>query len=290
VFLVLAGASVLVGLTVWYVAIPYPWALRGRNPERSSLIAQRVAEARASEAEFDIQQDWVTLEEISPALLRAVVVAEDYRFREHQGIDWVSLAEEVHWTGDADFSWWSAADLRALRGALTYAWVNRAEMRGRSTITQQLAKNLYFGTDRSFLRKGMEFVVAGRLERRLGKDRILEIYLNIAEWGPGVFGVEAASHRYFGHPASTLTLTEAAALAGTLPHPLTSNPSLNPGRMRWRQNLILDRLDPSRGLPPPPGPLPEIEIDLVEPNLPVLDLLDPTSSLPDSLVSVPDTL
>jgi monofunctional glycosyltransferase len=287
---VLAGAIVLVGLTVWYVVIPFPWTLRGRNPERSSLIAQRVAEARASGTDLEIQQEWVPLEEISPSLLRAVVVAEDYRFREHHGIDWLSLAEEVHWTGDPEFSWWSAADLRALRGALGYAWTNRSEMRGRSTITQQLAKNLYFGTDRSLLRKAMEFVVARRLERRLGKDRILELYLNIAEWGAGVFGAEAASRKYFGRSASTLTLAEAAALAGTLPHPLTSNPSHNPGRMRWRQNLILDRLDPSRGLPPPPGPLPEIEIDLVETNFPEPDPLEPSLPLPESLVVVPDTL
>jgi monofunctional biosynthetic peptidoglycan transglycosylase len=287
---VLAGASVLVGLAVWYLVIPYPWTLRGRNPGGTSLIAQRITEARASDTELQIQQEWVTLDEISPALLRAVVVAEDYRFREHDGIDWVSLGEEVHWTGDDEFSWRSAADLRALRSALGYAWTNRAEMRGRSTITQQLAKNLYFGTDRSLLRKAKELVVARRLERRLGKDRILELYLNIAEWGPGVFGAEAASRRYFGHSASTLSLTEAAALAGTLPHPLTSNPALNPGRMRWRQSLILDRLDPSRGLPPPPGPLPELEIDLVETELPVFDPLAPSLATPESLVVVPDTL
>ena len=283
----LAGASTLLGLTVWYLVIPFPWTLRGRNPEGSSLIAQRVAEARASDTDLEIQQEWVTLDEISPALLRAVVIAEDYRFREHTGVDWVSLAEEVHWTGDTEFSWRSASDLRALGSAFGYAWTNRAEMRGRSTITQQLAKNLYFGTDRSLLRKAMEFVVARRLERRLGKDRILEIYLNIAEWGPGVFGVEAASRRYFGRSASTLSLTEAAALAGTLPHPLTSNPSHNPGRMQWRQGLILDRLDPSRGLPPPPGPIPELEIDLVETNIPVFNPLEPSLPPPESLGVVP---
>jgi monofunctional biosynthetic peptidoglycan transglycosylase len=285
VLLALLGASALVALAGWYGLIPYPWTLRSTNPERTSLIEQRIREARASGSEFEVRQEWVALQDISPALLRAVVVAEDYRFREHEGIDWISLAEEVHWSGDTDFSWWSAADLRALREALAYAWANRAEMRGRSTITQQLAKNLYFGTDRSFARKAMEFVVARRLERRLGKDRILEIYLNIAEWGPGMFGAEAAARTYFGKSASALSLSEAAALAGTLPHPLTSNPATNPGRMRWRQNLILDRLDPSRGLPPTPGPLPDIEIDLVVPEIPVLDAAPPTlpsSPPPDS--------
>jgi monofunctional biosynthetic peptidoglycan transglycosylase len=204
---------------------------------------------------------------VSPSLLRAIVVAEDYRFREHRGVDWVSLAEEVRWTGDDSFSWLSASDVRALARALGYAWSHRAELRGRSTITQQVAKNLYFGIDRSFARKGMEFVVAGRLERRLGKDRILELYVNIAEWGPGIFGAEAAAQTYFGRSARDLGLADAAALAATLPQPLTSNPARDPGRMRWRQSLILDRLDPSRGLPPLPGPLPDIEIDLVDVDL-----------------------
>jgi monofunctional biosynthetic peptidoglycan transglycosylase len=234
-------------------------------------MEQRRREARSAGVDFEIRQEWVPLAEIAASLRRAVVVAEDYRFREHEGIDWVSLAEEVHWTGDAEFSWWSSADRAALCEALGYAWEHRAELRGRSTITQQLAKNLYFGTDRSFVRKAMEFVVARRLERRLDKDRILELYLNVAEWGPGVFGAEAAARTYFGKSASELTLSEAAALAGTLPHPLTSNPTLNPRQMAWRQALILERIDPARGLPPTPGPLPDFEITLVAPAVPSLD-------------------
>jgi monofunctional biosynthetic peptidoglycan transglycosylase len=265
--LVLLGASALAALAAWYLLIPYPWELARANPERTSVMEQRIREARRAGAELQIRQEWVTLDDIAPALRRAVVVAEDYRFKEHHGVDWVSLAEEVHWSGDADFSWWSASDLGALARALAYAWTHRAELRGRSTITQQVAKNLYFGTERSLARKAIEMVVARRLERRLDKDRILELYLNVAEWGPGVFGAEAASWHYFAKPASALTLAEAAALAGTLPHPLTSNPAHDPGRMRWRQELILDRLDPSRGLPPLPGPLPDIEIELVQPVL-----------------------
>lgn len=214
--LVLLGASLLAGLGSWYVVVPYPWTLASRDPVRTSLMEQRMREARRGGGELEIRQDWVGLEEISPALRRAVVVAEDYRFREHQGIDWVSLADEIQWSGDDDFSWWSSSDRRALSEAIGYAWAHRSDMRGRSTITQQVAKNLYFGTDRSFVRKAMEFVVARRLERRLDKDRILELYLNIAEWGPGVFGAEAAARTYFGKAAGALTLAEAAALAGTL--------------------------------------------------------------------------
>jgi monofunctional biosynthetic peptidoglycan transglycosylase len=287
--LLFAGATLCAGLVVWYAVVPYPWTLAHRAPERTSLMEQRISEATRAGTELAIRQQWIPLGEVSPALLRAIVVAEDYRFREHAGVDWVSLAEEVHWSGDDRFAWWSPADLRALGGALAYAWSHRAELRGRSTITQQVAKNLYWGTDRSFVRKAMEFVVAGRLERRLGKDRILELYVNIAEWGPGIFGAEAAAQMYFGRSARGLGLADAAALAATLPHPLTSNPARDPGRMRWRQGLILDRLDPSRGLPPEPGPLPDIQIELVdvdvgpvEPPLPELDVPGVTSLAIDS--------
>ena len=280
----LLGATLLTGATLWFVVIPYPLGLSSADPGVTAVMEQRIREARAAGEDLEIRHEWIDLDEVSPALLRAIVVAEDYRFREHAGVDWVSLAEEVHWTGDDSFSWWSASDLRSLVGALRHAWSNRAELRGRSTITQQLAKNIYFGTDRSFARKAMEFVVAGRLERRLGKDRILELYVNVAEWGPGIFGAEAAAREYFGRSARDLGLVEAAALAATLPHPLTSNPSHAPARMRWRQSMILDRLVPSRGLPPTPGPLPDIEIELTE-----VDLGSTLLSEPEIGTVVPDS-
>ncbi len=256
------GIAVAFALVTWYVVVPYPWTLRTRDPERTALMEQRLDEARKTGSTLDITQQWRPLAEISPTLVRAVLVAEDYRFREHRGVDWVSLAEEVRWTGDDEFSWLSLSDLSALREAITFVWANRDEIRGRSTLTQQLAKNLYFGTDRTLVRKALEVVVAGRLERRLGKDRILELYLNVVEWGPGLFGAEAAAQRYFGRSASSLSLDQAAALAATLPHPLTSNPAYRPARMLWRKDLILRRLDPASGLPPAPLPLPEPEIEL----------------------------
>jgi monofunctional biosynthetic peptidoglycan transglycosylase len=268
---VLAGGA-LVTLVLWYMIIPYPWTLRTRNPERTAVMEQRIREARASGEALEIRHTWVPLEDVSRQLVRAVLVAEDYRFREHTGVDWVSLGEEVRWSGDDSFSWTSASDLAALREALAYAWAHRSELRGRSTITQQLAKNLYFGTDRSFARKAMELVVAKRLERRLGKDRILELYLNVAEWGPGIFGAEEAAQAYFGRSASSLTLEQAAALAATLPHPLTSNPALSPARMRWRQNLILDRLAPASGIPAEPAPLPDPEIDIPGIDIPGIEV------------------
>jgi monofunctional biosynthetic peptidoglycan transglycosylase len=125
----------------------------------------------------------------------------------------------------------------------------------------------------------MELVLAPRLERRLGKDRILELYLNVAEWGPGIFGVEAAARAYFGRPASSLSLDQAAALAATLPHPLTSSPARSPGRMVWRKNLLLERLDPSSAIPPSPMPLPPPELDIgvaiPEPEALPIDSLGP---------------
>ncbi len=257
------GVAATAGIAVWYVVIPYPWTLATRNPERTALIEQRLREADAAGASLELRHEWRRLGDISPDLVRAVLVAEDYRFRQHRGIDWVSLAEEVGWSGDGQFSWWSPSDLRALARAVAYTWSNRHEIRGRSTITQQLAKNLYFGTDRTFLRKALELVVAKRLERRLDKDRILELYLNVVEWGPGIFGAEAASRAYFDRSASSLSLDQAAALAGTLPHPLASNPARSPGRMLWRKELILERLDPTGGMSTEPMPVSEPDMDLV---------------------------
>lgn len=278
------GALALGGLAVWYLFVPYPWRLTGRNPERTALQEQRLAEAREAGDTLEIRQEWVPLDEISPRLVRAVIVAEDHRFREHGGVDWRALAEEVRWTGDDDFAWTSRDDLSALAEALGYVWAHRDSIRGRSTITQQLAKNLWFGTDRSFLRKGMEMVAARRLERRLSKDRIMELYLNVVEWGPGIFGAEAASRTYFGVPASALTLSQAAALAGTLPHPLTSNPATNPGRMRWRRDLILGRLTGPVRDDPEPLPRPDVDVPLPE-----LEPRDPAPGPPAGSGSPGDT-
>jgi monofunctional biosynthetic peptidoglycan transglycosylase len=123
-------------------------------------------------------------------------------------------------------------------------------MRGASTITQQLAKNLYLSPSRSPLRKLKEAVTAYRLEHTLGKQRILELYLNVAELGPGIWGVEAASRKYYHRAALRLTESQAAALAATLPFPLTSNPKYKPARMRRRQDLILRRMQGERVVVP----------------------------------------
>ena len=183
----------------------------------------------------------VPLDSIAPAVVEAVTTGEDARFWTHHGIDYVELRAALGYRYAA-FDWGSRRDRSELWRAALKTWRTRDALRGASTITQQLAKNLYLSPSRSPLRKLKEAVTAWRLERTLGKKRILELYLNVAEMGREVWGVEAASRKYFNHSAKRLTESEAAALAATLPFPLLSNPGHKPGRMRWRQDLILRRM------------------------------------------------
>ena len=183
----------------------------------------------------------VPLDSIASDLVEAVLTAEDARFRAHGGIDWVEVRKAIGYRRTR-FDWSSPADLSELGRAVSGASERRQVVRGASTITQQLAKNLYLSPSRNPLRKLKEAVTAYRLERALGKDRILELYLNVAELGSGAWGVEAASRRYFNTNASRLTLTQSAALAATLPFPGSSNPAYRPVRMRRRQDLILRRM------------------------------------------------
>jgi monofunctional glycosyltransferase len=252
--LVAIPLAVVGALWFYWITIPWPLRLRSQDPQTTAVMRQRIAEARADGVELQLRQEWVPLDRISPRLQRAVIAAEDGRFRQHHGIDWNALREEFRYDGDDDFSWLDPGDIRALIASLQYYRRNRDQVRGRSTITQQLAKNLYYSTDRSVIRKLEEFIVARRLERFLGKDRILEVYLNVVELGPGIFGAEAAARHYFDTSAAGLSADQAAALAATLPHPLTSNPRTNPGRMSWRKNLILQRMGGS-------GPVETVPLD-----------------------------
>jgi monofunctional biosynthetic peptidoglycan transglycosylase len=186
---------------------------------------------------------------------RMVIIAEDSRFTTHHGIDFIELREA-----------WAAG-----------------RHRGASTITQQLAKNLYLSPSRSLLRKLKEAVTAFRLELALPKDRIMELYLNTAEWGPGVWGVAAASEAYYGVAPSRLSNEQAAALAATLPQPRTSNPSYRPSRMLARRSLILARYYGGKTPVPPETEDSIPEIPAIEPIvLPPI----PVDSL-DSLIHKP---
>ena len=183
----------------------------------------------------------VPLDSVARVMQEAVVIGEDNNFWSHGGIDYFAIAHALGYRRPA-YSWSDRQDRRELWRVLPNTWKRGDRLRGASTITQQLAKNLYLSPSRNPLRKVKEAVTAWRLELVLDKRRIMALYLNIVELGDGVWGVEAASQRYFHTSARRLTHEEAAALAGSLPFPLRSNPGYRPARMRWRQNLILRRM------------------------------------------------
>lgn len=216
----MASVTIDLPLVVWH---------RFHPPGESALMRIRARQAHEEDREWAPRHEWVPLERISPHLGRAVVVAEDSRFHDHAGFDWEQIRR----------AW---EDGR--RGGAT---------RGASTITQQTVKNLYLTPSRHVLRKGREAVLTAWMEVWLPKDRILELYLNVVEFGPGVFGAEAASKRYFGRPASDLTRGQAALLAATLPAPLLRNPGTPTPGLARRQRMILGRMARWYGEQAPPG-------------------------------------
>ena len=192
-------------------------------------------------------------------LQRMVIIAEDSRFKTHHGIDFIELRDA-----------WAAGGHR-----------------GASTITQQLAKNLYLSPSRSIFRKLKEAATALRLELALSKDRIMTLYLDVAEFGPGIWGVNAASIAYFGVAPSQLTDAQAAALAATLPQPRTSNPTYHPERVLARRDLILARYYGGK-TPVPPAEEDSIpQIVPMEP--PILPPIPDTLLIPDTTRDHPDS-
>ena len=235
-FLILLGA-----LAVWlvYEVVTFPGIsrLRTENPTTSSMIEYRIAQARDEGREPRKYMIWTPIEQISPHLQRAVLAGEDSRFFEHRGFDWEAIEKA-----------WDEAVREGEKEAKAEgeydpdAWIPPMPSfkRGASTLTQQLAKNLYLSEDRNFLRKGREALYTYFLERNLSKRRILELYLNLIEWGDGVYGAEAASRYYFKKSASNLTREEAAYLAAMIPSPLNVfNPDKNPRRVKRRQRVLL---------------------------------------------------
>lgn len=235
--------------TAWLLAVwPPPVWYRTHFPRRTAFMQMRQLEALGASGRSGQAQEHdapryipVPLDSIAPAAAIAAITGEDNNFWEHDGIDYMAILKALGYRRE-QFNWQAERDRAALYRALGRAWGRRDQLRGASTISQQLAKNLYLSPSRNPLRKVKEAVTTWRLEAALGKRRILELYLNIAEMGPGIWGVEAASQEYFRKPAARLNRAEAAALAGLLPFPLRSNPAHRPGRMRWRQNLILRRM------------------------------------------------
>jgi monofunctional glycosyltransferase len=202
-----------------YLTLPDVRPLKTSNPRTTAFIEIRLLEARAlGRAPRKIQQ-WVNYSRLSSSLKRAVLVAEDDAFWQHEGIDFEQLQESI----ETD-------------------WTRGRFVRGGSTITQQLAKNLYLSPSKDPLRKFKEFVIARRLEAELKKARILELYLNVIEWGDGIYGAEAAARSYFRTSAADLDPEESALLAAAITNPRGANPAHPSARLIRRQLLILRRM------------------------------------------------
>ena len=209
-----------------------PWfgiaRLKDQNPEDTALMRQRIEEAEDRGKSLAVRQSWVPLSRLPKHLTDAIIVAEDGTFYEHDGFDWFEVRESLE------------KNLKERRAA-----------RGGSTITQQLAKNLYLSTSKDPLRKGKEMVITMLLERNLTKQRILELYVNVIEWGSGIFGVDAAARRYFGKPASALTLEESLRLAAVIPSPLRHQPNVSSRYVLRRSEIIRRRMQSRRFVPFP---------------------------------------
>ncbi len=207
-----SAAFILMGL-------PDVSSLKASNPTTTALIRFRQNETRRRGRLLVIHQDWVPFDHIPDLLKEAVRVTEDFSFYWHKGIDLGEIKESFK------------RDLREGRFA-----------RGGSTITQQLAKNLYLSNRRSILRKVEEYFIARRLEKALSKERIFEIYLNVIELGPGIFGVEAAARNYFHKAVDRLDSEEIVRLTAVIPRPLTADPRGSDAWVRWRCGWILGKL------------------------------------------------
>jgi monofunctional biosynthetic peptidoglycan transglycosylase len=184
----------VVGVQLWFLAQVLYWG--HYEPSTSAFMERRLEAQRARNPKAWLKHQWVAYERISAHLKRAVVAAEDARFLDHEGFDWEAIVQ--------------ARVKNEQRGRI---------VAGASTISQQLAKNLFLSGERSWLRKGQEALITWMIENTMSKRRILELYLNYAEWGDGVFGAEAAARHHFGVPASALTPEQAAWLAAILPSP-----------------------------------------------------------------------
>jgi len=202
-----------------YLTLPDVRPLKTSNPSTTAFMDLRDREARANGKVPRRVHRWVSYSRISADLKRAVLVAEDDAFWQHEGVDFEQLQE-----------------------SLETDWARGRFSRGGSTITQQLAKNLYLSPSKNPVRKLRELVIARRLEAELKKSRILELYLNVIEWGDGVYGVESASRLYFQKSAAELGPSEAALLAAAIANPRSFNPARPSSRLQRRQQLILRRM------------------------------------------------
>ena len=219
ILLLLSAILFYIGI---YFIVPDVSKLKKENPQKTSFMEFREKEGRDKGRPWHLQTHWVPLSRISPYLIKAVIIAEDDKFWTHEGFDFEAIQKAME------------KDLKAGKFKV-----------GGSTISQQLAKNLYLSPSKNVLRKLKEAILTWRIERNLKKKRIIEIYLNVVEWGEGIFGIEAAAHHYFNKSAAALGPEEAARLAAILPNPRKLNPSGNSRYVARRagviQNIMLKR-------------------------------------------------
>jgi len=228
-------AAALSACVVYLLLLPDVTPLKRSNPKTTSYIELRREQARRAGKNFSPRLVWVPWERISEHLKHAVFVAEDDTFYRHKGVDWDSV-----------------------KSALQKDWEMKRFAYGGSTITQQVARNLYLSPSKNPLRKLKELLIARQLEKELGKRRIFEIYLNIAEWGKGIYGAEAAAQAYFGKSAADLTPDEAVAMAVVLPNPRRWNPAQKGRYVERNMRRIMGRMRGSGFLP---EEVPEVQPD-----------------------------
>jgi monofunctional glycosyltransferase len=221
VALALIAFIIYMGLSFFY---PDVSRYKKYNPPKSSMMEYREKQMKAEGKEIHIKRKWAPFSRISPYAIKAVLIAEDDKFWHHSGFD-----------------------IEGMETALEKDIKKHRLKAGGSTITQQLAKNLFLSPSRNPVRKLKEAVLAWRMERTLSKRRILELYMNYAEWGPGIFGIEAASRYYYGIPASALNAEQAAKLATVLPNPNIYSP-VKPDRYVQRRSAIIYKIMVKRGI------------------------------------------
>jgi monofunctional biosynthetic peptidoglycan transglycosylase len=237
-WIVAAAAFAFMYASVLHLTLPDVRPLATQPPATTAFIELRLREARAAGRPARRLQRWVPYSRIGNTLKRAVLIAEDSAFFDHEGIDYEQLRLSIE-------------------ASLENFELSRS--RGASTITQQLAKNLYLSPSRNPLRKFRELLITRLLEGALPKRRILELYLNEIEWGDGIYGAEAAARTYFGVPAAALSAEQAALLAGAIINPRLYSPASPPRRLLARQRLILRRMQAGTPAPAPaPAPAPSV--------------------------------
>jgi monofunctional glycosyltransferase len=267
-----AAAAVAFAVVAYvYLTLPDVRVLATTNPTSTAFMRLRQAEAEREGRTLRHRHQWVRYSRISKNLQRAVLVAEDSRFFQHEGVDLEEIKKSI--------------EINMERGGA---------IRGASTITQQLAKNLYLSPSKDPLRKLKELIIARRLEAALPKARILEIYLNVIEWGDGIWGADAAARTYFGVTASALSREQAALLAGAIINPRVLNPARPNRRLLARQRIVLGRMG---GVEPPapvpiPAPADEEATDELEPSAdpavpPTEEVPPPPDAIPYTPVPVP---